>query len=55
MMASIAQFFIVSVAYCVALLIAVTQLLFAGLCFLLGLVIILLMFPAYFIKHILRK
>jgi len=54
-MASIAQFFIVSVAYCVALSIAVMQLLFVGLCFLLGLVIILVMFPVYFIKHTLRK
>ena len=55
MMALIARFFIVSVAYGLALLTAVTQLLFVGLCFLLGLVIILIMFPVYFIKHILHK
>jgi hypothetical protein len=55
MMALIARFFIVSVAYGLALLTAVTQLLFVGLCFLLGLVIILAMFPVYFIKHILHK
>lgn len=55
MMALIARFFIVSVAYGLALLTAVTQLLFVGLCFLLGLVIILIMFPVYFIKYILHR
>jgi hypothetical protein len=55
MMALIARFFIVSVAYGLALLTAVTQFLFAGLCFLLGLGIILVMFPVFFIRYILRK
>ena len=39
MKVSIAQFFIVSVAYGVALLTAVLQVLFAGLCFSLGLAV----------------
>jgi hypothetical protein len=55
MITLIARFFIASVAYCVALLIAVTQLLFVGLCFLLGLGMLLIMFPVYFIKHTLFK
>ena len=55
MMVLIARFFIVSIAYGMALLIAVMQLLFVGLCFLLGLGIILIMFPVLFIKHILLK
>lgn len=55
MMALIAQFFIVSVAYGVALSIAVMQVLFVGLCFLLGLVFILIAFPIFVIKQLLFK
>ena len=55
MMASIARFFIVSVAYGVALSIAVMQLLFVGLCFLLGLAFILIAFPIYVIKQTLFR
>lgn len=55
MMALIARFFIVSVAYGVALSIAVMQLLFVGLCFLLGLAFILIAFPIYVIKQTLFK
>lgn len=51
MMASIARFFIVSVAYGVALSIAVLQVLFVGLCFLLGLAFILIAFPLFVIKR----
>ena len=55
MMALIARFFIVSVAYGVALSIAVMQLLFVGLCFLLGLAFILIAFPIYVIKQLLFR
>jgi len=55
MMESIARFFIVSVAFGVALLIAVLQVLFAGLCFLLGLAFILIAFPIFVIRERLSK
>ena len=51
----IARFFIQSVAFGVALLIAVTQILLVGLCFLLGLVTLLAVTPIYVIKQILFK
>jgi hypothetical protein len=50
MMALIARFFIVSVAYGLALLTAVTQLLFVGLCFLLGLVTISIALPFFVLR-----
>lgn len=55
MMALIARFFIASVAYGVALSIAVMQLLFVGLCFLLGLVFILIALPIFVIKQTLFR
>jgi hypothetical protein len=55
MMVLIARFFIVSIAYGMALLIAVMQLLFVGLCFLLGLAFILIAFPLFAIKQVFFK
>ena len=55
MMALLARFFIASVAYGVALLIAVLQVLFVGLCFLLGLAFILIAFPIFVVKQTLLK
>ena len=55
MMALIARFFIVSVAYGLALLTAVTQLFFVGLCFLLGLATILIALPFYVIRFMFSR
>jgi hypothetical protein len=55
MMALTARFFIVSVAYGLALLTAVTQLLFVGLCFLLGLVTTLMALPFFVIWRMFKQ
>lgn len=54
-MASIAIYLFAAIGYGIAFLIAVLQLLFVVLCFLLGLAFILIAFPIYVIKQTLFK
>jgi hypothetical protein len=54
-MGSIAQSFIAALQFGIAFSIAVMQSLLLVFCFLLGLVIILVMFPVFFIKYTLLK